>query len=129
VSRSIEDAARSAASTSRPRRTKRRSSSDCTRGAIFDVVADLRPGSETYGRWDGIELTEDEGRAIYIPEGCAHGFQTLVDDTEIAYQISVSYVPRAARGIRWNDPTLAILWPISEKLMSERDCQLPLLTG
>ena len=93
----------------------------CVRGAIFDVVADLRPGSETYLGWDAAELTADNRRALYIPEGCAHGFLTLAADSEIQYQISQSYVPEAAAGVRWNDPLLGIAWPAEPAVISPRD--------
>jgi dTDP-4-dehydrorhamnose 3,5-epimerase len=99
----------------------------CTRGGIFDVAVDLRPGSPTRGRWFGVELDPLEGRALYVPEGCAHGFQTLVDDSDVAYMISVTYAPNASAGIRWDDPTLAIAWPVAaERTISERDRALPL---
>jgi dTDP-4-dehydrorhamnose 3,5-epimerase len=98
----------------------------CTRGAIFDVAVDLRAGSPTRGRWVGVELDPDNGRALYVPEGCAHGFQTLVDDTDVAYMISVPYAPAAADGVRWDDPLLAIDWPVTpERTISERDRGLP----
>jgi dTDP-4-dehydrorhamnose 3,5-epimerase len=98
----------------------------CTRGAIFDVAVDLRPGSPTRGHWVGVELDSESGRALYVPEGCAHGFQTLVDDTEVAYMISTPYVPEAAAGVRWDDPNLAITWPAAEdRTISERDRALP----
>lgn len=93
----------------------------CVRGAIFDVVADLRPGSETYLAWDAAELSADNRRALYIPEGCAHGFLTLAAESEIQYQISQSYVPEAAAGVRWNDPLLGIAWPAEPAVISPRD--------
>lgn len=99
----------------------------CVRGALFDVAVDLRPGSGTSGRWVSAELTADNRRAILIPEGCAHGFQTLVDDTELIYQISVPYQPGLARGVRWDDPELGIPWPIASPTMSLRDRDLPTL--
>lgn len=102
----------------------------CTKGAVFDVVADVRPGSTTYGRWFGTELTPDNGIMMYVPRGCGHGFQTLVDGTDVEYCISVPYVPDAARGVRWDDPTLAIEWPAPPRggrTISERDRQLPQL--
>ena len=83
----------------------------CTRGAIYDVVVDVRPDSATYLRWLGVELTGENRRTLYVPEGFAHGYQTLVDSTEVWYQMSVSYAPESARGLRWNDPRLAIEWP------------------
>jgi dTDP-4-dehydrorhamnose 3,5-epimerase len=98
----------------------------CTRGAIFDVAVDLRGGSPTRGRWVGIQLDPDNGRALYVPEGCAHGFQTLLDDTDVAYMISVPYAPDAADGVRWDDPVLAIDWPNAvDRTISERDRGLP----
>jgi dTDP-4-dehydrorhamnose 3,5-epimerase len=83
----------------------------CTRGAIYDVAVDLRPDSPSYLRWCGWELSADNGRALFVPEGCAHGFQTLMDDTEVLYQMSTPYVPEAARGVRWDDPAFGIEWP------------------
>jgi dTDP-4-dehydrorhamnose 3,5-epimerase len=98
----------------------------CTRGAIFDVAVDLRPGSPTRGRWVGVELDAESGRALYVPEGCAHGLQTLVDDTDVAYMISAPWAPEAADGVRWDDPHLAISWPeVAERIVNERDRGLP----
>lgn len=99
----------------------------CTQGAIFDVAVDLRPGSPTRGRWFGVTLEPESGRALYVPEGCAHGFQTLVDDTDVTYMISTPYVPDASAGVRWDDPLLAIDWPKvdGERTISERDRALP----
>jgi dTDP-4-dehydrorhamnose 3,5-epimerase len=98
----------------------------CTRGAIFDVAVDLRPGSATRGRWFGVGLDAERGRALYVPEGCAHGFQTLVDETEVWYMISAPYVPEASAGVRWDDPLLAITWPeAAVRVISERDRALP----
>ena len=99
----------------------------CTRGAIWDVVVDLRPGSPTFKRWTAAELTADNRHAMYIPKGCAHGFQTLTDDTEVFYQMSAFHAPGAERGVRWNDPVLAIAWPIASAALSDRDRALPLL--
>lgn len=93
----------------------------CTRGAIFDVMVDLREGSPTYGRWHGEELTADNRLLLYIPKGFAHGFQSLVDDTEVDYEITPAYVAEAAAGFRFNDPALAINWPVAEMVVSERD--------
>jgi dTDP-4-dehydrorhamnose 3,5-epimerase len=102
----------------------------CTSGKIFDVIVDLRPGSTTYGRWHGVELTSENHRMLYVPAGFAHGFQTLEDNSEVFYQISVDYVPSAARGIRWNEPSLAIKWPITQGItISERDAALPGIHG
>lgn len=100
----------------------------CTRGAIYDVAVDLRADSPTYLRWVAAELTADNGRALYVPEGCAHGFQTLADASEVLYQISSAYVPEAARGVRWDDPAFAIEWPPAPpggRTMAERDAQYP----
>ena len=83
----------------------------CVRGAIFDVAVDLRPNSPTYCRWHGVELNAESANAFYIPEGLAHGFQTLVDDCEVVYQMGHCYVPDAARGVRWDDPAFGIEWP------------------
>ena len=94
----------------------------CTRGAIFDVVLDLRPGSPAYTSWFGVELDAETGSALYVPEGCAHGFQTLVDDTEVLYFISRPYAPEASTGVRWDDPAFGIEWPgTAQRTMSDRD--------
>lgn len=99
-----------------------------TAGAIFDVVVDVRPTSLTYRRWLSFELVADEPRMLYIPEGCAHGFQTLRDDTEIFYQMSAAYHPELARGIRWDDPAIAVEWPAEpERIVSAKDEMYPLL--
>ena len=99
----------------------------CTRGAIFDVAVDVRRESPTRGRWVGVELDAGSGQALYLPEGVAHGFQTLVDDSEVMYLISTAYVPDAAAGVRWDDPDLAIAWPDTEmRTISDRDRELPL---
>jgi dTDP-4-dehydrorhamnose 3,5-epimerase len=97
----------------------------CTRGAIYDVIIDLRPGSETFGQWVGVELTADNRLMLYAPEGCAHGFQTLIDDTEVFYQVSDIYAPEYADGIRWNDPAFGIKWPEEQLTMLPRDRQYP----
>lgn len=97
----------------------------CTRGAVFDVVVDLRDGSPTHARWFGIELSADNGRALYVPEGFAHGFLTLVDTTDVAYQMGAFYRPDAARGVRWNDPAFGIRWPRQPTVISERDATYP----
>lgn len=102
----------------------------CTAGAIFDVALDLRLDSETYLRWYGVELSAANRRALYIPEGVAHGFQTLVDGTEIFYLMSRDYVPAAGRGVRWDDPAFGITWPESpERVISDRDRSFPLFRG
>ncbi|MGC1386846.1 MAG: dTDP-4-dehydrorhamnose 3,5-epimerase [Steroidobacteraceae bacterium] len=97
----------------------------CTAGAVFDVIVDLRSGSPTQRRWFGAELTADNRRAIFIPRGFAHGFITLCDHTEVLYMISVPYVPGSERGVRWDDPTLAVRWPIEPVVISARDAALP----
>ncbi len=97
----------------------------CTRGAIFDVALDLRPGSTGAPRWVGVELSCDNRRALYVPPGYAHGFQTLGDDTEVLYLMTEAYAPDAARGVRWNDRAFAIEWPIAAPIMSERDATYP----
>jgi dTDP-4-dehydrorhamnose 3,5-epimerase len=100
----------------------------CTRGAIFDVAVDLRPGSPTRLRWIGVELGEDDGRALLVPKGYAHGFQTRRDTTEVLYAMSAPFVPGAARGVRWDDPAIGIDWPAppgGRRTMSERDATYP----
>jgi dTDP-4-dehydrorhamnose 3,5-epimerase len=93
----------------------------CTRGAIYDVIIDLRPESATFRRWVAAELTADNRLALYVPRGFAHGFQTLTDDSEVFYQMSEFYVPDAASGVRWNDPAFAVAWPIANPILSPRD--------
>jgi dTDP-4-dehydrorhamnose 3,5-epimerase len=97
----------------------------CTRGAIFDTIVDLRRDSRTYLRWQSFELTAENRRALYIPEGFAHGFQTLTEDAEIVYQISAFYAPEAAGGYRYDDPAFGIVWPLPVSLVSERDLAWP----
>ena len=92
-----------------------------TRGTIYDVILDLRPDSPTLRQWLALELTAESYRMLYIPAGLAHGFQTLTDNTEIFYQMSEFYHPEAARGIRWNDPTLSIPWPVPQPIISPND--------
>ena len=99
----------------------------CVAGAVFDVVADLRPGSPTEGQWLGEELTAENGRALYIPQGCAHGFQSLTDNSLLYYLMSRVYVPGAAAGIRFDDLELQIAWPLAERIVSDRDRTLPRL--
>jgi dTDP-4-dehydrorhamnose 3,5-epimerase len=101
----------------------------CTRGALYDVIVDLRPDSPTYRRWLGVELSEDEARMLYIPEGVAHGYQTLVDGTEALYLISESYAPDAQRGVRWDDPAFGITWPAEPQVISDRDRAWPDFKG
>jgi len=98
----------------------------CTRGAVWDVVLDLRPDSPTRRRWFGVELTADNHRQLYVPKGCAHGYQTLADDTELFYLVSVFYSPSDERGIRWNDPAFAIDWPVRDGVeLSPKDRSWP----
>jgi dTDP-4-dehydrorhamnose 3,5-epimerase len=92
---------------------------------MFDVMVDLRQDSPTYGRWHGEELRADRLVALYIPRGFAHGFQTLVDDTEIDYEITPAYAAESARGVRYDDRRLAISWPLPEVIVSDRDLSLP----
>jgi dTDP-4-dehydrorhamnose 3,5-epimerase len=99
----------------------------CTRGAMFDVVLDLRPESPTYGKWYGIELTAENGRMLYVPERCGHGYQTLEDDTEMYYMTSQFYTPSAARGARFNDPVFDIQWPLAPTVVSDQDRNWPLV--
>jgi len=98
----------------------------CTRGAIFDVVVDLRPGSLSYGKWYGVELSAENCRMLYVPENCAHGYQTLEDCTEMYYMTSGFYTPNAARGVRFDDPGFGIRWPLDATVISEQDRSWPL---
>ncbi len=100
----------------------------CSAGAICDVVVDLRAGSPTYGRWEKFELTGDNGRELYVPTGFAHGFQCLSETCEVFYQMSEFYFPELARGIRWDDPTVGVAWPLPYPILSDRDQNLPLLS-
>jgi dTDP-4-dehydrorhamnose 3,5-epimerase len=93
----------------------------CTRGSIYDVMLDLRPGSATYLRWHSVELSADNQLAVLIPEGCAHGFQALEDGAHVQYQMSAAYVPGSASGVRWNDPAFGIRWPIQPPVLNARD--------
>lgn len=95
------------------------------RGRIFDVAVDLRPDSPTYRRWTGTELSADNGRALLIGKGMAHGFVTLEDDTDVLYQIDKVFEPGHGRGVRWNDPAFGIAWPTSPLVISERDATYP----
>jgi dTDP-4-dehydrorhamnose 3,5-epimerase len=97
----------------------------CTAGALYDVIIDLRPGSRTYLRHLAVELTAENRRALYIPEGFGHGFITLADNTEIFYQMSTFYVPDSQRGVRYNDPAFSIRWPIPIAVVSDRDKTYP----
>jgi dTDP-4-dehydrorhamnose 3,5-epimerase len=93
----------------------------CSRGAIYDVIVDLRPASPTFKQWVGVELTESNGLLLYVPAGFAHGFQTLEDETEIVYQMFEVYAPEHAGGVRWNDPAFDIRWPDAERVITKRD--------
>jgi dTDP-4-dehydrorhamnose 3,5-epimerase len=93
----------------------------CTAGAIFDVLVDLREASATYTRSFAVELTPGSGRQLYVPEGCAHGFLTLADSTEVSYQISEAYSPDHSRGVAWDDPAFGIPWPAAVSVISDRD--------
>ena len=95
------------------------------RGEIFDVAVDLRPDSPTYRRWTGAELSADNGRALLIGKGMAHGFVTLEDDTDVLYQIDRIFEPGHGRGVRWDDPAFAIAWPVRPTVISERDAGYP----
>lgn len=97
----------------------------CTKGALFDVIIDLRPDSSTYKQWLGIELTEDSYKMLYVPRDFAHGFITLVDDTEVTYLVSAFYAPEAERGIRYNDPQFGIQWPGKVTTISDKDASWP----
>ena len=98
----------------------------CTRGAVYDVIVDVRRDSPTFRGWFSVELTPDNRTMLYVPAGVAHGFQTLVDDTEVYYQISERYSPAHARGVRWDDPAFGIEWPdATERTISERDRSYP----
>lgn len=93
----------------------------CTRGAIYDVIIDLRTGSDTFGQWSSAELTSENEAMLFIPKGFAHGFLTLADNTEVFYQMSEYYRPGHARGVRWNDPLFAIHWPAEVQVISDKD--------
>ena len=97
----------------------------CTMGAIYDVIVDLRPDSPTYLQHTGVELSAQNRRALYIPEGLAHGFQTLTDDAEVFYQMSEYYHAECASGVRWDDPAFGIVWPLSDPILSEKDREFP----
>ena len=98
----------------------------CTNGAIFDVVLDLRPESPSYGKWYGTELSAENGRMLYVPQQCAHGYQTLEESTEMYYMTSAFYAPSAVRGVRFDDPELRIQWPLEPTMVSEQDRTWPL---
>jgi dTDP-4-dehydrorhamnose 3,5-epimerase len=97
----------------------------CTRGAVYDVVVDLRPNSPTFKEWIAVVLTGTNRSMVYVPEGCGHGFVTLEDETEVFYQMSEFYNAESARGLRWNDPAFRIDWPVPVEVISERDRNYP----
>jgi len=97
----------------------------CTRGALYDVIVDVRPTSATYGEWMGVRLTAESHRMLYVPEGFAHGFLTLEAETEVTYQVSAEYAPEAEAGLRYDDPALGILWPGPVRVLSEKDRAWP----
>ena len=99
----------------------------CTRGVAFDVVLDLRPESRSYGKWCGVELSAENGRMMYVPEHCAHGFQSLEERTEVHYMTSAFYTPDAVRGVRFDDPAFNIQWPLVATVVSEQDRNWPLV--
>jgi dTDP-4-dehydrorhamnose 3,5-epimerase len=99
----------------------------CTAGAVFDVIVDIRVSSPTFRQWYGVELTADNHRSLFIPQGFAHGFVTLTDHAEVYYMISAAHAPDAGRGFRWNDPAFAIEWPASPTVVSARDATYPLM--
>ena len=99
----------------------------CTMGKIYDVIVDLRPGSPTYAQWFAAELTAENRKMLFVPEGFAHGFQSLVDNTETSYLMSTAYLAESSAGILWSDPKLAIEWPLPHPIMSARDRALPCL--
>ena len=99
----------------------------CTKGKIFDVIVDLRQISKTFRQWMAIELNDENYKMIYIPKGFAHGFQTLENNTEVFYQMSQIYVPKHAKGLRWDDPTLGISWPIKTPIISNKDSSWELI--
>jgi len=102
----------------------------CVRGALLDVIIDLRPDAPTYKQWIGVELSAANGRMLYVPEGFAHGFQTLEDDTEAFYLVSEFYTPDAERGVRWDDPEFGIKWPHTNGLtISDKDASWPTFKG
>ena len=97
----------------------------CLRGKIWDVIIDLRTNSPTFGRWQGFDLSMEDGRQLYIPKGFAHGFQTLTDDVEVSYMISARYVPEAAHGLRHDDRSIDITWPLPISVISAKDRSWP----
>jgi len=98
----------------------------CTRGRMYDVILDLRPESPSHGQWFGVELSPENGRMVYVPERCAHGYQTLEDNTEMCYMASCAYTPASASGVRFDDPAFGIRWPLAATVVSEQDRNWPL---
>lgn len=98
----------------------------CVRGAVYDVVVDLRPGSPAFRQWAGVELTADNRRMLYVPAGLAHGYLTLSDDAEVSYQASTPWAPQSEGGVRWDDPAFGIAWPFEPAVISNRDATWPL---
>ena len=101
----------------------------CTRGAIFDVIVDLRPDSETFQQWLGVKLTMDDNRLLYVPKDFAQGFQSLEENSEIMYLVSEVYTPAAEAGIRYTDPAIGIQWPLPVSMITEKDAHLPDFSG
>jgi len=101
----------------------------CTAGGVHDVIVDLRPTSPTYRRHLAVTLTAGNRKALFVPQGFAHGFQTLADETEVFYQISAFHSPDHARGIRWDDPAFAIAWPLDDPIVNDRDRAYPDFAG
>jgi dTDP-4-dehydrorhamnose 3,5-epimerase len=97
----------------------------CVSGAIWDVIVDLRKKSPTYLQWSATELKAGGGQSVYVPSGCAHGFVSLEDNSTVAYLIEGDYVPTASAVIRWNDPTLAVSWPVKDPILSDKDRNAP----
>jgi len=101
----------------------------CTAGAIYDVIIDFRPASPTFMQWFAAELTAENHGQLYVPEGFGHGYQTLLPDTEVFYQVSAFYNPQSERGVRWNDPAFGITWPLTITLISQKDQIHPLVNN
>jgi len=101
----------------------------CTRGAVFDVAVDLRADSPAFCQWFGVELDDDSGRMLYIPEGCGHGYLTLAANTDLVYQTSAPYAPKSATGVRHDDSAFNIAWPGAIEVISQQDCNWPAFSG
>lgn len=101
----------------------------CTRGSAFDVIVDLRPNSPSFKRYAALTISAENRTAVYVPEGCAHGFETLEDSTELFYQMSTRYAPGQSLGVRWDDPAFSIPWPFPPTCISERDRSFADFTG